>query len=158
MTRKELMQELKARGISYKATMKTTELEALLNKEEKTMKTQETTKKASTLNLEVIAEEVAQQVEGAYVIPVKPNGFGVKVGKKRAFAIYVTRNDSLRIKSNKKEHIQALLDKYALPATVKHTADGRDVLVEFKSIKQATAETFLTRLAGQDFSKNRKSN
>jgi len=105
---------------------------------------------------ELMAETVASQIDGAEVIAVKPNGFGVKLGRTRAFAIYRNRMNHFRVKTNKVDQAIGLLSDYDTTIAFKMTSDGRDCLLDFNFQGEATVECFLYDLCQTDMSRKKR--
>lgn len=111
---------------------------------------------------ELMAETVASQIDGAEVIAVKPNGFGVKLGRTRAFAIYRNRTNHFRVKTNKVEQALGLLTGteeepgYETTIGFKMTSDGRDCLLDFNFQEETTVECFLIDLCQTDMSRKKR--
>ena len=189
---KEIKAELQARGIAFRAKAKKEELLMLLNQDTTTLsdgtiveekpddlvnpvagkqveerkaepqQEQKAEPKRPDVDPELMAETVASQIDGAEVIAVKPNGFGVKLGKTRAFAIYRNRTNHFRVKTNKVEQALGLLtgteEVPGYDATIgfKLTSDGRDALLDFNFQQDDTVEAFLVDLCQTDMSRKKR--
>lgn len=109
----------------------------------------------SKMSPEEVAKKVAEEVAGT-VIPVKPNGYGVKKGRTRVFAIYNGRH-GYRVKTNKINQATELLNEYDTGITSKVTSDGRDLLIDFPTtVPQDTTIDYLINLGSQEFVRKTK--
>ena len=173
LTIKALKAELDARNIQYKAKAKKEDLIMLLEKAEAITTTEEQTAeqtvateqtaeeqtaepKRPLIDIELFAETVASHIENAEVVPVKPNGQGIKIGKTRVCAIYRNKSNHIRVKSNKIEQIYELLVQYDPAIQCKVTADKRDCLLDFNFQELATVESFLVDLCSVEFPRKKR--
>lgn len=124
--------------------------------EQKAEQEQKAEPKRPQVDPELMAETVASQIDGAEVIAVKPNGFGVKLGRTRAFAIYRNRTNHFRIKTNKVDQAIGLLSDYDTTIAFKMTSDGRDCLLDFNFQEETTVECFLLDLCQTDMSRKKR--
>ncbi len=58
---------------------------------------------------------------------VKPGGVGVKIEKTRLCAVYLTKGNGYRIKTNKLDFTDTIHSEYSVTLDVKLTSDGRDI-------------------------------
>ena len=167
LTIQEIKAELDARNIQYKAKAKKEDLIMLLTTADATTMTAEQTAEQPTaeqtaepkrplIDIELLAETVAAQIENAEVIPVKPNGQGIKIGRTRVCAIYRNKTNHVRVKSNKIAQVYELLLQYDPTIQCKVTADKRDCLIDFNFQELATVESFLVDLCYCDFPRKQR--
>ena len=170
LTIQEIKAELDARNIQYKAKAKKEDLIMLLTTADATTMTAEQTAeqtnvapaeqtaepKRPLIDVELLAETVAAQIENAEVIPVKPNGQGIKIGRTRVCAIYRNKTNHVRVKSNKIAQVYELLLQYDPTIQCKVTADKRDCLIDFNFQELATVESFLVDLCYCDFPRKQR--
>lgn len=167
MTIKALKAELDARNIQYKAKAKKEDLIMLLTTADATTMTAEQTAEQPTaeqtaepkrplIDVELLAETVAAHIENAEVIPVKPNGQGIKIGRTRVCAIYRNKTNHVRVKSNKIDQVYELLLQYDPTIQCKVTADKRDCLIDFNFQELATVESFLVDLCSCEFPRKQR--
>lgn len=126
-------------------------------KEEKVMLTPKTeTKKAAEKKaepkrtLDTVKNLLTRLTFEHTVIDVKPGGVGVKEGKTRVCAIYLTRTNDYRLKTNKLSAVDAIIDTYATTVTATLTSDKRDYLITGKDLDDAMLLTLITELCGTD--------
>lgn len=125
------------------ATTMTTETKKTQNTE--TPVTEE--KKAPARTIETVRNLLTKLPFEHDLIDVKPAGVGVKTSKTRVCAVYVTRQNGYRVKTNKLAVVDQIINTYSASLETKLTSDKRDYEISGTDLDDDMLLTMVTELA-----------
>jgi len=147
-TKKEAVEAVKKEAVAKKNLEAKKGTKNMKEAEKKAVEKKEAVEAVAKKNLEDVKKTLESvNVEKKEIIEVKPAGVGIKVNNTRLCAVYVTRNNQYRIKSNKLALIDEFINEYSTSLECKLTSDKRDYEITGIDLDDDMLKSFIEDIA-----------